>query len=223
MHAAARSPDPDLPGTARHGRLARDVVERWAAARPNVELHMLDDDHQLLAIARLHLGDGRYRADDSSRPSAIVDRMEGIIPAWGRILQGYRPALSVEITRECPLRCPGCYAYGDEHLGGDVTLRQVSDYKGQELVDRFFAARRRAPPAARLDRRRRAARALPRAERDPAAAGRARHLHAARHERRAADPDRVGATARGCRSSCRSTACSPSTTCGARRRPTTAS
>ncbi len=65
--------------------------------------------------------------------------MEGIIPAWGRILKGYRPALSVEITRECPLRCPGCYAYGDEHLGGDVTLRQVSDFKGQELVDRFFA------------------------------------------------------------------------------------
>jgi MoaA/NifB/PqqE/SkfB family radical SAM enzyme len=64
--------------------------------------------------------------------------MEGIIAAWGRILQGYRPALSVEITRECPLRCPGCYAYGDEHLGGGVTLRQVSDFKGQELVDRFF-------------------------------------------------------------------------------------
>src|SRR4051794_24083487 len=65
--------------------------------------------------------------------------MEGIIPAWGRILRGYRPALSVEITRECPLRCPGCYAYGDDHLGGEVTLREVSDFKGQELVDRFFA------------------------------------------------------------------------------------
>ena len=25
-----------------------DTVERWAAARPNVELHLLDDDHQLL-------------------------------------------------------------------------------------------------------------------------------------------------------------------------------
>ena len=64
--------------------------------------------------------------------------MEGIVAAWGRILAGYRPALSVEITRECPLRCPGCYAYGDEHLGGEVTLRQVSDFKGPELVDRFF-------------------------------------------------------------------------------------
>ena len=64
--------------------------------------------------------------------------MDGIITAWGRILRGYRPALSIEITRECPLRCPGCYAYGQEHLGGEVTLRQVSDYKGQELVDKFF-------------------------------------------------------------------------------------
>lgn len=26
-----------------------DTVERWSRARPNVELHMLDDDHQLLA------------------------------------------------------------------------------------------------------------------------------------------------------------------------------
>lgn len=65
--------------------------------------------------------------------------MEGIITAWGKILRGYRPSLSIEITRECPLRCPGCYAYGDQHLGGDVTLRQVTDYKGQELIDRFLA------------------------------------------------------------------------------------
>jgi len=60
--------------------------------------------------------------------------MEGIITAWGRIIRGYRPSLSIEITRECPLRCPGCYAYGDDHLGGDVTLRQVNDFKGQELI-----------------------------------------------------------------------------------------
>ena len=65
--------------------------------------------------------------------------MEGIITAWGKILRGYRPSLSIEITRECPLRCPGCYAYGSDHLGGDVTLRQVTDYKGQELIDRVLA------------------------------------------------------------------------------------
>ena len=43
--------------------------------------------------------------------------------------------LSIEITRECPLRCPGCYAYGDMHLGGETTLRQLSDFRGQVLVD----------------------------------------------------------------------------------------
>jgi sulfatase maturation enzyme AslB (radical SAM superfamily) len=65
--------------------------------------------------------------------------MNGIIPAWGRILAGYTPALSIEITRECPLHCPGCYAYGDDHLGGEKTLREVRDFKGQELVDGVMA------------------------------------------------------------------------------------
>jgi MoaA/NifB/PqqE/SkfB family radical SAM enzyme len=65
--------------------------------------------------------------------------MEWIIPAWGRILAGYAPALSIEITRECPLHCPGCYAYGDDHLGGDLTLREVRDFKGQELIDGVLA------------------------------------------------------------------------------------
>jgi organic radical activating enzyme len=63
----------------------------------------------------------------------------GILQAWGRILTGRRPNLSIEITRECPLRCPGCYAYGDGHLGGDVTLRGLADYRGDELVHRFMS------------------------------------------------------------------------------------
>ena len=62
-----------------------------------------------------------------------------ILSAWGRILTGYAPVLSVEITRECPLHCPGCYAYGDGHLGGELTLREVRDLKGQELIDGVLA------------------------------------------------------------------------------------
>ncbi|HZS56754.1 MAG TPA: radical SAM protein [Bryobacteraceae bacterium] len=58
-----------------------------------------------------------------------------IIKAWGKILTGQRPSLSIEITRECPLRCPGCYAYEQGHLGGGITLRELNDRKGQELVD----------------------------------------------------------------------------------------
>lgn len=33
------------------------------------------------------------------------------------------------------MRCPGCYAYGEDHLGGAGVLRDLSDFKGKELVD----------------------------------------------------------------------------------------
>jgi MoaA/NifB/PqqE/SkfB family radical SAM enzyme len=65
-------------------------------------------------------------------------RISEVLRAWKKILQGEAPSLSIEITRECPLRCPGCYAYGSDHLGGGVTLRELSDYKGQELVDNIM-------------------------------------------------------------------------------------
>ena len=58
-----------------------------------------------------------------------------VMGAWGRILTGYNPILSIEITRECPLACPGCYAYNPEHLGGGVTLRELQDKKGKDLID----------------------------------------------------------------------------------------
>ena len=58
-----------------------------------------------------------------------------MIRAWGTILRGERPSLSIEITRECPLQCPGCYAYDDAHLGSGVTLRSLTDRKGQALID----------------------------------------------------------------------------------------
>jgi len=62
-------------------------------------------------------------------------RKSEILKAWFSILRGRRPSLSIEITRECPLRCPGCYAYDDDHLGGGVTLRSLRDRKGQALID----------------------------------------------------------------------------------------
>ncbi len=58
-----------------------------------------------------------------------------VIAAWGKILKGEQPSLSIELTRECPLRCPGCYAYDDAHLGGGMTLRGLTDLTGQELID----------------------------------------------------------------------------------------
>jgi MoaA/NifB/PqqE/SkfB family radical SAM enzyme len=58
-----------------------------------------------------------------------------IFQAWGKILNGELPSLSIEITRECPLKCSGCYAYDDAHLGGGQTLRNLNDRRGQALVD----------------------------------------------------------------------------------------
>ena len=69
-----------------------------------------------------------------------------ILPAWGRILKGQRPLLSLEITRECPLRCPGCYAYEPEHLGDAGPLRQLSDFQGEKLVSGVLALVRRFRP-----------------------------------------------------------------------------
>jgi len=62
-----------------------------------------------------------------------------VISAWRKILRGEPPSLSIEITRECPLQCPGCYAYDDAHLGGGATLRSLADRKGQELIDGVLA------------------------------------------------------------------------------------
>jgi MoaA/NifB/PqqE/SkfB family radical SAM enzyme len=58
-----------------------------------------------------------------------------VLAAWRRILTGKVPMLSIEITRECPLSCPGCYAYGEKHLGGEVTLREINDLRGDALVE----------------------------------------------------------------------------------------
>ena len=62
-----------------------------------------------------------------------------VLHAWAKILAGRAPSLSIEITKECPLRCPGCYAFDSAHLGSTTQLRQLSDFKGEELVARVLA------------------------------------------------------------------------------------
>lgn len=62
-----------------------------------------------------------------------------VLHAWARILSGRAPSLSIEITKECPLRCPGCYAFDAAHLGDDRLLRELSDFRGDELVSRVLA------------------------------------------------------------------------------------
>ena len=60
---------------------------------------------------------------------------QDVVRAWGKTLSGGKPSLSIEITRECPLRCSGCYAYEDDHVGAGLNLRQLQDKKGEALVN----------------------------------------------------------------------------------------
>jgi len=80
---------------------------------------------------------------DTRRPSLAARE---IVAGWKSILSGNVPFLSIEITRECPLSCPGCYAYGSEHLGGGVTLRDLSDFRGDSLVDGILDLVKRYKP-----------------------------------------------------------------------------
>jgi MoaA/NifB/PqqE/SkfB family radical SAM enzyme len=77
-------------------------------------------------------------------PSSLTPR--DLARAWWRVLSGHVPLLSIEITRECPLSCPGCYAYGDSHLGGGTTLRELSDLRGHSLVEGVLELVRRHKP-----------------------------------------------------------------------------
>ena len=80
----------------------------------------------------------------SVQPSSLTAR--DVARAWWRILNGHVPMLSIEITRECPLSCPGCYAYGDSHLGGETTLRELSDFRGNALVEGILDLVRKHKP-----------------------------------------------------------------------------
>jgi MoaA/NifB/PqqE/SkfB family radical SAM enzyme len=66
--------------------------------------------------------------------------------AWWQVLSGRVPLLSIEITRECPLSCPGCYAYGESHLGNGITLRELQDFRGDALVEGVLDLVRRHRP-----------------------------------------------------------------------------
>jgi len=57
-----------------------------------------------------------------------------ILKAWGSILRGREPVLSIELTKECPLSCPGCYAFQPEHLDG-APLKSLSDFRDEALVN----------------------------------------------------------------------------------------
>lgn len=78
-------------------------------------------------------------------PSPSITSRE-VFASWGKILTGKLPMLSIEITRECPLTCPGCYAFGESHLGGGLTLRDLSDSRGDALVEGVLRLVRKHEP-----------------------------------------------------------------------------
>lgn len=88
---------------------------------------------------------GKALPASASKPSSSL-RPSDFARAWWRVLQGHMPMLSIEITRECPLSCSGCYAYGDGHLGGKTTLHDLSDIRGDALVQGVLELVRRHRP-----------------------------------------------------------------------------
>src|SRR6202023_983809 len=81
--------------------------------------------------------------ESNYRPGLTLGQL---FAAWGSILSGRAPMLSIEVTRECPLSCPGCYAYGDAHLGGGVTLSDLNDLRGDALVQGVLELVRKHKP-----------------------------------------------------------------------------
>jgi len=82
-----------------------------------------------------HLSALRLRGIVSQTQRRAGLKIPEVLAAWKSILTGSAPMMSIEVTRECPLSCPGCYAYNEMHLGGSINLRNLSDYRGDELVD----------------------------------------------------------------------------------------
>jgi MoaA/NifB/PqqE/SkfB family radical SAM enzyme len=73
-------------------------------------------------------------------------RAQDLIAAWGKLLRGSTPLLSVEVTRECPLNCPGCYARAELHSGNGDTVRPGRELRGDTLVSAIKELVRRHDP-----------------------------------------------------------------------------
>ena len=113
----SKSRDPECP-------IEVQCTEKWAVSRT---FFSQDRDNRELPICfQITMQFLEARSSLTARDFAR---------AWWRVLNGYVPLLSIEITRECPLSCPGCYAYGNDHLGDGVSLRELSDLRGDQLVE----------------------------------------------------------------------------------------
>ncbi len=87
------------------------------------------DTLQLNAVAFLP-----HAMDDRMVRREDVLKKQDILRAWGRILVGKAPSMSIEITRRCPLSCPGCYAYQNSHLAREGSLTNAREFEGEQLI-----------------------------------------------------------------------------------------
>lgn len=119
---------------------------RWCGVLVRVsENGVVHKENHFLRAGSLVPRNRRLRYMSGGVPNPSMTARE-LLSAWRKILGGRVPMLSIEITRECPLRCPGCYAFGDAHLGGGVTLRELSDLRGDALVDGVLQLVRKHKP-----------------------------------------------------------------------------
>ena len=206
--------------------LRRSIIRRYQDTRSGSPLHAAThhgSDPEPARVRASSVPPVQWIATAATLHRRAGGDMDGIVQSWGRILAGYTPSLSIEITRECPLRCPGCYAYGSEHLGGGITLREVSDFKGQALIDGVIElVGSTAPCTSRSSAASRSSAFASSTCCCRASRQMGLHMQVVTSAVRPI-PTRVGELSRACRSSCPSMACSRSTTSAGRPRPTIAS
>ena len=140
-----------------------------------------------------------------------------LMQSWGKIFRGKSPLLSIEITRECPLSCPGCYAYGESHLGGETTLTRCFRFSRRPTGQRNPRADRKARSGSSVSGRRRTVDSPSRVEPRASGVERARHIRDGGDQRRDSDSG-SGRICRASRWPCRWTACPEH---DVRRRPAT--
>ncbi len=78
--------------------------------------------------------------------------------SWGKLLCGHTPLLSIELTRDCPLHCPGCYVkvrhvlvsvYSPQR--GEPTPEMLTGEDRQHLAAELPAVMRRHPKLLMFD------------------------------------------------------------------------
>ena len=119
----------------------------------------------------------------TAQPNPSITPRE-ILSAWGKILTGKVPMLSIEITRECPLQLSGLLRLWRRAPRRRQTSYRPERFSRRRVVNGVLDLVRKHQPHARLAGRGEPARPPSRIERHPARSQRHEYLFAGRHQRR---------------------------------------